>query len=711
MNRIIYIVILITILLRITNNIYSQTWLDSADVRIEALRKGDFSLEIKDEMGNPYTDSILIELIHHEFAWGGVIPVQGEDQYEWQRSVLTRYFNYGVTGNHFKWPWIEPVQNSLTYTLQDEVLDWVEEVGFGFRGHVLLWGGEGSWQMPSWTLGGSLTPEELYDACETHITRDVSYWKGRIDEWDVVNEMSDGHETWLAETVGDSINWNSFKWAHKADSEAALYPNDYNVIVWGSTENYRSKVEEMLNNGAPIGGLGVQGHMEGTLNWNVIKNKLDYIAELDIPIKITEFDMKIDEQNISEESMAISYATMARLAFSHPAVNGLIFWSIWDKSAYRAGSGLFNEDRIPKPAADSVYHLIREKWVTKLSDNADEVTETYDFRGFYGNYCITVDFDGELREFIIPATWENVDSVFLLEYANGLPATTNFVKGYITKDADAIELVFDKPMDFTSFEIDEFKVYSADNYTIINFEKIDSVTVKLNMENIIYHPKQYYAVYYNGDSAIALNKGRLNWFGPVKIENKLPAFIGAHTDTAGQIVTLGFSELMNAGIELSSFSITVNGSEVTISDATLDESDASVIIFTLAEAIEYSDDIRVSYTEGDYCSAEGYKLLSFTKYVTNIVPNPNPDVISEKNSVQEVKAYPNPFDQQLIFENTEEIQTILLYNSEGKLIGSYPINARDKVVIDTSAIPYGIFVVRLLDRNHDTIGTIRLLKE
>jgi hypothetical protein len=187
--------------------------------------------------------------------------------------------------------------------------------------------------------------------------------------------------------------------------------------------------------------------------------------------------------------------------------------------------------------------------------------------------------------------------------------------------------------------------------------------------------------------------------------------MNAQTDTAGTTIIVEFSEIMESVIELAAFSITVNSSEVSITDAAFDGSDASVLIFTLENSVEYSDDILISYSEGDYRSAEGYKLLSFTKYVRNTVPNPNPDVLGKRNYAHEVNAFPNPFDQQLTFENTNQIQSILLYNAEGKLIGSYQVNGRNIVIVDTSVFPDGLLVARLLDRNHNTVGTIRLLKE
>jgi uncharacterized repeat protein (TIGR02059 family) len=698
----------ITASITITN---AQSWYDSAEVRIEEFRKGNFGIQVLDELGNPYTDSIKIELTNHEFAWGSIVPIKDQQHFRWMRAVVDQYYNFGVVGNNFKWPWVEPTQDNPTYTVQDEVLDWVDKIGIGFRGHTLIWGGARSWQMPSWTINGNLSPEQLYAAAENHITRDVGYWEGRIDEYDVINEPT--HETWFAETVGDSVNWNSFKWAKAADSNAVLYANDFNIIVWGSAPAYRTMLETWIDNGAPVEGIGVQAHMEGYIDWNDVKTKLDYMAELGLPIRITEFDMKIDEQGTSQQGQANAYGTMMRTAFSHPAVNGMVFWTIWDGDAYRAGSGLFDEYLMPKIAHDTVAHLLLEKWTTKITDGSGDSSDTLSFRGFYGDYRVTVNFEGELREFSIPASSVNEDSVFVLEYADGIPATVNLLSAEITKDGQDLEMKFDQSIDISSFAVEDFAVYSDDPIAVLSFDEQDSVTVILNLDGVQFKPKQYYACYYDGDTARSKNSGLLNRFGPIQIENKLPAFSSALTDTAGAKVFVSFSEPMAENPDHEDFEIEVNGSSSSIEGVIVDESDPTLLVFTLTNAVEFGDQVRIFFSENTYSSLEGYVLVSFgPKFVENNVPNPNPpDAVNENGASLKLKAYPNPFDQKIMFENTSEVHSIQLFAADGSLLETYLVGGRDIFSIETSTLASGFYVARLLDTNYQIAGTIRLIKE
>ena len=83
--------------------INAQTWYEAADERIDTLRKGDFILKITDEMGDPYIDTVIIELNKHEFQWGNTVGVPSEsNDWKWQQSALLKYYNYGVV-EHFKW--------------------------------------------------------------------------------------------------------------------------------------------------------------------------------------------------------------------------------------------------------------------------------------------------------------------------------------------------------------------------------------------------------------------------------------------------------------------------------------------------------------------------------------------------------------------------------------------------------------------------------
>ena len=47
-----------------------QAWYDNAQERIDTLRKGDFSIQIFEKDGNPYTGKVAVRMKKHEFPFG-----------------------------------------------------------------------------------------------------------------------------------------------------------------------------------------------------------------------------------------------------------------------------------------------------------------------------------------------------------------------------------------------------------------------------------------------------------------------------------------------------------------------------------------------------------------------------------------------------------------------------------------------------------------
>ncbi len=507
----------------------AQIWYETAEARIDTLRKGDFTLRITDELDNPLTDSVYIRLKKHEFQWGNTVePIGNSVQSRWRQAVLQKYYNYGVV-ERFKWPYMEATEGNLFYTQVDTIYAWASRVGWDVRAHTLIWGGDANWQMPGWTL--SMTGEPLYNACETRVRREVSRYGGIIKDYDVINEPI--HETWLYENAGDSIKWNAFKWAHEEDPDARLFVNEFNIIVWGSAPNYINTIQEMLDEGAPIDGIGVQGHMEGTLSWSDIKTKLDQVATLGLPIKVTEFDMKIDEQNIGDQSMANSYGLMMRVCFSHPAVEGLIWWGFKDPT-WRDGSGIYDENRIPKIAADTVYLLIHEKWSTSIRDKL-AADGTISFHGFFGDYEIGVKTGGEYL--LIPASCLTInnETEIALNLADAVPERPRLTGIDHNPEGNVVYLHFDKPMNDPSPSVSDFLLYAADPITINSANSgTDPGIVELNLASNLQYGI-YYSLCYTSGTLTSTNGGVLEIFGPETVPNMMDPSGVEHQEASSAI--------------------------------------------------------------------------------------------------------------------------------------------------------------------------------
>jgi len=380
---------------------------------------------------------------------------------QWAKAAMYKYFNYGVSGNSFKWSGIQPQPTEPNYTNFDNAVDWTQKVGWDLRAHTLLWGGNDDHSMPGW-IRNLPTPEAITDTCKMRVTREMTRYKGIIKEYDVINEPLTGHADWLRNTVGDSILWNCFKWAHAADTDAQIYINDYNVEYnWGQAVEYRDLILKIKEMGGPVSGVGIQAHFWDCCRPNIdelVKN-LNILAETGLPLRFTEYDYG---GNLSQEEQTTDFIKVLTIAFSHPSINGMICWALSDKGAWRENTGFFDANHKPKLAADTLLYYTKTKWATNF-DSTINNEDTLSFNAYYGNYIIEVEFNDTVKVFSIPCIKQNEDSVFtLLE-------TDAVLKGPILVSAElnsnnAVKLTFDKSLQANSIKKGEFKFFS--NYQI-----------------------------------------------------------------------------------------------------------------------------------------------------------------------------------------------------------------------------------------------------
>jgi len=99
---------------------------------------------------------------------------------------------------------------------------------------------------------------------EDHITTVVSRYRGRVPSWDVVNEAlnEDGtmRESKWHTIIGEDYIELAFDFAHKADPDAKLYYNDYNLFKPEKRNGALALVQRIQAQGIPVHGIGMQGH-------------------------------------------------------------------------------------------------------------------------------------------------------------------------------------------------------------------------------------------------------------------------------------------------------------------------------------------------------------------------------------------------------------------------------------------------------------------
>jgi GH35 family endo-1,4-beta-xylanase len=330
---------------------------------------------------------VTIEQLEHEFWFGTAISrrifsgnVQPEDKRKYI-STLKANFNSAVHENALKWYSTERTEGTVTYDSADIMLEWCEDNGLRMRGHCVFWCVD-KYVQP-WIK--QLDDDSLRVALKRRAVDVTRRYKGRILEYDVNNEML--HGGYYEQRLGDSIRHDMFEWCRTTDPGAILYLNDYSILSGGDLDNYEKQIAGLIEAGAPIGGIGLQGHFgpEG-VDAAKVKRVLDRLAKFNLPIKITEFDINNKDEDIKAKGLADLYTT----AFAHPSVDGILMWGFWEDQHWRPEAALWRKDWSPTKAAEAYRDLVYNQWWTSRKGVTDKAG-TFKADVFFGRYRVTVD--------------------------------------------------------------------------------------------------------------------------------------------------------------------------------------------------------------------------------------------------------------------------------------------------------------------------------
>jgi hypothetical protein len=192
------------------------------------------------------------------------------------------------------------------------------------------------------------------------------------------------------------VDW--FRAAKESDPGARLFINEYDILTANGANlrkqnSYYSMVETLLARGAPVEGIGLQGHFETPTPPERMLEILDRFARLGLPVVITEYDFATAD----EELQAQFTRDLMIVAFSHPAVTDFLMWGFWEGSHWKPQGAMIRRDWSEKPMYRVWRELIFERWHTDTSGATDS-SGTFRFRGFLGEYEITVQAGGSTVE-------------------------------------------------------------------------------------------------------------------------------------------------------------------------------------------------------------------------------------------------------------------------------------------------------------------------
>jgi len=383
----------------------------SAESRIEKYRKGDVVVVIRDKNGQPIPNAkVRLQQTRHRFLfgcnifmWGRIEDPQLQEKYNERFADL---FNYATAA--FYWASYEGKRGQPSHDYTRRLAEWCREKGIAVKGHPLAW----NTADPAWL------PNDTKEVLQLQLARIddcVSRFRGLIDRWDVVNEVSeyDRPEFVTRRALNKSAMWKEvgqieftrqcFEAARKANPDATLIINDY-----VTSPKFERVIEQLVDNQGKrlYDVVGIQSHMHGgTWPNERIWEVCERFSRFNVPIHFTETTIISGQRGWErprpwettpegEEYQAKEVVRFYTMLFSHPAVEAITWWDFSDFRAWQgAPAGLVRRDMSPKPAYTELYKLIKQKWWSDETLTTDSEGRASG-RVFAGEFAVSVEAPG-----------------------------------------------------------------------------------------------------------------------------------------------------------------------------------------------------------------------------------------------------------------------------------------------------------------------------
>lgn len=314
-----------------------------------------------------------------------------------ESALVKKEFSSITPENDMKWEHIHPKKEEYNFDSSDAYVSFGEKNNMHIVGHTLLWHS----QLPFW-INRIKQKEALESVITDHINTIVKRYKGKIHAWDVVNEALDEdgspRESFFYNVMGgENYLELAFKLAAKADPEANLIYNDYNVCIPSKRRGVVRIVENLKNKGIKIDEVGIQAHWSLTApSLQKIEETINTLYSLGVQVSFTELDIGVlpnpwdlegaaVEQNFAQyegvakmnpykrklpkkvdEQLAKRYQDIFDLFLKHKEkISRVTFWGVNDSQSWLNNWPikrrtnyplLFDRDNNPK----SAYYLINE---------------------------------------------------------------------------------------------------------------------------------------------------------------------------------------------------------------------------------------------------------------------------------------------------------------------------------------------------------------
>lgn len=328
-------------------------------------------------------------------ALGGKVP---DDYSAVEQALVLKQFGSVTPENCMKMTEIQPREGVFRFDQADAIVEFAQKNKLQIIGHTLVWAKDE--RTPAWMFLDGDKPasrELVLKRMRTHIQTVVSRYRGKIAQWDVVNEALDDGDPYLRPSkwlsiVGPEFMAEAFAAAREADPDAVLIYNDYNVETPRKREKLVRLLRDLQSKKVPVGAIGIQGHWEiDRIPLKDIEALIRETREFKLKLMVSELDVGVvhrgrwwaDGGKHREEMartnplkdgcppellerQAKQYAELFKLFVDHAdSIGRITFWDLhdgrswlnyfpWRHAEYPL---LFDRNAAPKPAFKAVMEV------------------------------------------------------------------------------------------------------------------------------------------------------------------------------------------------------------------------------------------------------------------------------------------------------------------------------------------------------------------
>lgn len=217
------------------------------------------------------------------------------------QKIILSQFNTITPENVMKAEVINPKPGVYNFKPADAYVAFGQKNNLFTIGHTLVWHN----QTPAWFFqddkGNPNTRKAQIERLREHIKTVAGRYAGKVQAWDVVNEVIDNDGSYRSTTAwvksvgsGEELVKNAFKFASEYAPNTELYYNDFNVWRPEKRDGIMRLVRMLQKNKIRIDGVGIQAHWG--LNYpktEYIEALIDSIASLGVKVMITELDVDV----------------------------------------------------------------------------------------------------------------------------------------------------------------------------------------------------------------------------------------------------------------------------------------------------------------------------------------------------------------------------------------------------------------------------------